>query len=160
MERAEANGSFLIKSTGAVEYIGSGGGNNQIVTYNPDNESFEDTDLENLFNGACVSQFEPSPPTERPNEDDLEIGDFWTNSNTKILSIWSAEEGPWVFVNAVNGNPIGCIIESISQTPPSGYLACDGTPCPTQYVVLNDMLIQNTGSRNLPNRGVGFYIKF
>ncbi len=163
MAKAEANGSFLIKSTGAVEYIGSGGGDNQIVTFNPENSSFEDTDLEELFGGACVSQYVPDPPSERPNGSDLEIGDFWTNSNTQILSIWSDDE-QWVYVKAINGTPVGTIIQSIITgflaPPPIGYLACDGTPCPPQFTELSALLLTYNGDTDLPSLGSGFFIKF
>jgi len=163
MARAEANGSFLVKSTGAIEYIGSGGGDNQIVTYNPENESFEDTDLENLFGGACVSQYVPDPPKKRPNDADLEIGDFWTNSETQILSIWSDEER-WVYVNTINGTPTGTIITTVitgfPANPPVGYLPCDGSPCPPQFSALSDLLLANSGSTNLPTGGAGVFIKF
>ena len=163
MARAESNGSFLVKSTGAIEYIGSGGGDNQIVTYNPDNESFEDTNLEDLFGGACVSQYLPDAPSKRPNDADLEIGDFWTNSNTKILSIWSDEER-WVYVQTINGTPVGTIIQSIIDgflaPPPVGYLACDGTPCPPQFEALSDLLLTYSGNTDLPSLPPGNFIKF
>lgn len=163
MARADSNGSFLVKSTGVIDYIGSGGGDNQIVTYNPDNKSFENTDLENLFGGACVSQYVPSAPKKRPNGADLEIGDFWTNSETKLLSVWSDEE-KWVFIKAINGTPVGTIIQSIRtgffSLPPLGYLACDGSPCPPEYEELQDLLVANTGSTNLPDIVTpGFFIK-
>ena len=163
MSRAESNGSFLVREGGAVQYIGSGGGDNQIVTYNPDTESFEDTDLEDLFGGACVSQYVPDAPSERPNGADLEIGDFWTDSNTKILHIWSDDER-WVYVKTINGNPVGTtittVITGLLAPPPLGYLACDGTPCPPQFEELSALLLFNTGSIDLPSLAPGFFIKF
>ena len=163
MTRAESNGSFLVKSTGVVDYIGSGGGDNQIVTYNPENESFENTDLENLFGGACVSQYVPDAPEKRPNGADLEIGDFWTNSETRIISIWSDEE-EWVYVETINGTPVGTIIQSIIDgplaPPPVGYLPCDGTPCPPQFEALSDLLLTYSGNTDLPSLPPGNFIKF
>ena len=163
MARAESNGSFLVKSTGVVDYIGTGGGDNQIVTYNPENESFENTDLENLFGGACVSQYVPDAPKKRPNGADLEIGDFWTNSETRIISIWSDEE-EWVYVETINGTPVGTLIQSIIDgflaPPPVGYLACDGTPCPPQFEELSDLLLTYSGNTDLPSLPPGNFIKF
>lgn len=163
MARAESNGSFLVREGGAVQYIGSGGGDNQIVTFNPETESFEDTNLEDLFGGACVSQYLPDAPSKRPNDADLEIGDFWTNSETQILSIWS-DELRWVYVKTINGTPVGTIIQSIIvgflAPPPIGYLACDGTRCPPQFDELSDLLIQYNGDDNLPALAPGNFIKF
>ena len=162
MARAESNGSFRIKSTGAVEYIGSGGGDNQIVTYNPDTESFEDTDLDELFGGACVSQYVDSAPSERPNGADLEIGDFWTDKNTRILHIWDGDS--WDRVLTINGNPVGTIITTVDSRPfapvPAGYLACTGLPCPPEYNALSSLLLEATGSTDLPNLPGGNWIKY
>lgn len=164
MGRADANGSFLVKSTGAVEYMGTGGGDNQLVTFNPENNSFENTNLEDLFGGACVSQYTQQPPTTRPKpqEAELEIGDFWTRKSDRILHIWDGTS--WVQVYTANGNPIGTIITTVNTVqftpPPPGYLACDGTPCPPEYEELRAILFAATGSFVLPNRGFGVYIKF
>ena len=159
MARAEANGSFLITEGGAVSYIGSGGGENQIVTFNPDNSSFEDTNLENLFGRSSLSQYTPTPPTSRPDDFDLEIGDLWTSSITKLLYIWTDDE-VWIHVKTINGNPVGTIIENINFATPSGYLPCNGEPCPPQFNELSELLFTNTGSTNLPLKGLGFFIKF
>lgn len=162
MARAESNGSFRVKSSGAVQYIGTGGGDNQIVTYNPDNEAFENTDLEELFGGACVSQYVPDPPKNRPNGADLEIGDFWTDSDTDIIRIYDGDD--WVFVKTINGVATGTIINHVITTPlavpPGGYLRCDGTPCPPQYSELAQLLLDNTGSTDLPSLPAGSFIKF
>ena len=161
MTRADANGSFRILSSGAIQYTGTGGGDNQIVTYNPDNESFEDTNLEELFGGACVSQYLPSAPSKRPNGGDLEVGDFWTATGNKFIHIWDGDE--WIQVKTVNGNPVGTIIQTIADsltaTAPEGYLLCDGTLCPEEFTQLRAMLLANTGDFFLPSLPGGNYIK-
>lgn len=163
MDRVPSNGSFLIKGNGAVSFVGSGFGDaNQIVTFNPDFDSLESTDLGELFGGACVSQYVPDAPSERPRGGELEIGDLWTNSNTDIMSIYDGER--WVFVKTINGVAVGTIITHINSgplaTPPAGYLRCDGTVCPPQYDELADLLFANNGNTNLPSLPDGQFIKF
>ncbi len=161
MSRAEANGSFVI-AKGGVQYIGNGpDDDNQIVTYNFDDGGLESTGLDKLFGGACVSQYQSGAPSSRPRGGDLEIGDFWTDSDSKLLHIWDGDE--WVRVKAINGNPVGTTIQTIDTlalTPPPGYLLCDGTPCPPQFTELAAMLLANTGDTLLPNLAAGTFIKF
>ena len=125
MARADSNGSFYV-SRGGFKYTGNrGADDNQIVTYDPDLEAVTATDLGNLFGGACVSQYEPSAPTTRPRGGELEIGDFWTDTGSKLLHIWDGDE--WVLVKTINGNPVGTIIQSfntVALTAPPGYLFC------------------------------------
>ena len=162
MTRIESNGSFLIQPSGLIEFVGNGGGENQVVTFNKEYSSFESTDLEDLFGGACVSQYASEPPSKRPSGDDLEIGDLWTNKDSKFLSIWDGEK--WVLVKTINGNPVGTIIQNVqtspSAPPPVGYLACDGTPCPPEYEDLASLLFDINGDTDLPNLALGFFIKY
>jgi len=162
MDKVDSNGSFRVKGTGAVEFTGVASGDpNQIVTFNPEYSSLESTDLGELFGGACVSQYVPDPPDGRPRGGELEIGDLWTDSDTDIMHIYDGER--WVFVKTVNGVATGTIITHIITTPlqaPSGYLICDGTPCPTQYDELSDLLLAQTGSTDLPSLPAGNFIKF
>lgn len=163
MDRVPSNGSFLVKSTGAVDFTGSGFGDpNQIVTFNPDFGSLESTDLGELFGGACVSQYTPDPPSERPRGGDLEIGDFWTDSNTKYLSVWDGDK--WVRIKCPEAVQVGTIINHINDgplaPPPSGYLRCDGGICPPQFSALASLLFTNNGNTNLPSLPDGFFVKF
>jgi len=148
MARAKSNGSFLIKPTGEVQFIGGAGGDNQIVTYNPDFKSLENTNLEDLFGGSCVSQYLPDPPSKRPRGADLEVGDFWTNSEDKLIHIWDGEK--WVPVNSNNGNPVGTVVVTIKPTVSLGYLRCDGTLCPEEYEELRTLLFDTNGDFLLP----------
>lgn len=157
MARVESNGSFLVKQTGEIDYIGTGGGENQVVTFNSDNSSFESTNLEDLFGGACVSQYTKDAPGKRPKGAELEVGDFWTRQSDKRLHIWDGEF--WVAVTVINGNPVGTIIQKLGLGVPSGYLACDGTPCPPQYTELIAILLDTTGEIDLPTIAGG-YIKY
>lgn len=167
MTRADANGSFLI-SGGKVNFIGqSGGDDNQIVTFNGDNSSFESTNLDDLVGNACVSQYTDNPPSTRPSTNvkdrpPLEIGDLWTDRDNKLHYIWDGDE--WIFVKTINGNPIGTIIETVITDllapPPLGYLRCDGLVCPPEFEELRAILFANQGDFLLPNRAPGFFIKF
>lgn len=164
-EKVDSNGSFLVKSTGAIEYQGlTSGDNNQIATYDADNGALTSVNLEDLIDQFrfffSVSQYESSEPSTRPKpeKDKLEIGDLWTDKDTKFIYIWDG--GSWVQIKNPSGVPVGTIISNLSLTPPSGYLACDGSVCPPQYTELRALL--PTG--NLPSLSPGSqtfpYIKF
>lgn len=162
-DKVDSNGSFRVKGNGAVEFTGvSSGDPNQIVTFNPEFDSLESTDLGELFGGACVSQYVPDPPNERPKGDELQIGDLWTDSDTDIMHIYDGDR--WVFVKTINGVATGTIITHIItaplEAPPGGYLRCDGSPCPPQYTELANLLLDQTGSTDLPSLPAGNFIKF
>ena len=136
-KKADANGSFLVKTAGSIDYIGSKGEDvNQVVTFNSENSEFQSTDASKLFEEIyCVSQYEDSPPDSRPNGDDLFIGDLWTSSVDKNFYIW--DDSSWVPAS----NPTGTVIQSVSPTPPAGYLLCNGLECPPQFALLRSYLI-------------------
>lgn len=161
-DRIESNGSFYV-SKGTFQYTGLPPSDlDQVVTFDYDRKEVTSTDLTKLFGGACVSQYTEDAPSKRPRGRDLEIGDFWTQKGSRILHIWDGDS--WVRVHTINGNPVGTIIQNINTSilaaPPGGYLACDGTPCPTQYTELRALLLANTGDIILPNLASGFFIKY
>ena len=168
MTRADANGSFLVNSTGKVNFIGQqGSDDNQIVTFNSENKSFESTNLDDLVGNACVSQYTDNAPSTRPftnvkDNPPLEIGDLWTDRDNKLHYVWDGDE--WILIKAINGNPIGTIIDTVITDPlalpPAGYLRCDGTICPPEFEELRAILLANQGNFLLPNRASNFFIKF
>ncbi len=164
-EKVDSNGSFLVKSTGAIQYQGiESGDNNQIATYDDEFGALTAVNLEDLIDQFkfffCVSQYASSEPNKRPEPDDdeLERGDLWTDTDTKFMYIW--DESDWIQIKSPGANPVGTIISNLSITPPAGYLACDGTPCPPQYTALLALL----PSGNLPSINPGSqtfaYVKF
>lgn len=169
MDRVASNGSFYV-SDGGFKYSGTRSGDpNQIVTFDIDAGQVNSTDLDELFdNDFCVSQYTFEAPATRPIRKgqkkgaDLEVGDFWTDRATGVLSIWDSDS--WVYIKPINGNPVGTIINTVITNtpvvPPTGYLACDGTPCPPQYTELSDLLLANSGSILLPAGVPGQFIKF
>lgn len=168
MTRADANGSFLVNSTGKVNFIGQqGSDDNQVVTFNSENKSFESTNLDDLVGNACVSQYTDNAPSTRPftnvkDNPPLEIGDLWTDRDNKLHYVWDGDE--WILIKAINGNPIGTIIDTVITDPlalpPAGYLRCDGTICPPEFEELRAILLANQGNFLLPNRASNFFIKF
>ena len=166
MPRADANGSFYV-TKGGFEYTGiDGADENQIVTYDSELNAITATNLDDLVGGACVSQYTDDAPTTRPStkvkdKPPLEIGDFWTQKGSRLLHIWDGEN--WDRVLTINGNPVGTTILTVITAPlappPAGYLACDGTPCPPEFNALTQVLLENTGSTDLPNLGPGYFIK-
>lgn len=156
-DRIESNGSFYV-SKGTFQYTGLPPTDiDQVVTFDYDKKEVTSTDLSKLQGIACVSQYESSPPTKRPRNRDLEIGDLWTDKETKFLHIWDGNG--WVLVETINGNPVGTIIQKLGLGVPAGYLACDGTPCPPQYTELIAILLDVTGETDLPSIAGG-YIKY
>lgn len=164
-EKVDYNGSFLVKSTGAIDYQGSSSGdNNQIATYDPEFGALASTDLQSLIEQFeyffCVSQYENSEPDDRPDGDDLERGDLWTDEGSKFMYVWSGSD--WIQLKAPGTNPVGTIIQNMQPptSPPSGYLYCDGSNCPPQYGELFALLDDG----ELPNLQTGAapysYIKF
>ena len=102
-------------------------------------------------------------PKERPRGGDLQRGDLWTNENTMLLSIWDDQDEKWKYVKTVNGVLTGTIVFSVYTgpfaVPPSGYLACDGTECPSQFTALRSLLQEQTGDTILPLLPAGNIIK-
>ena len=137
-DKVDSNGSFLVKTGGVINYIGTKSDDeNQVVTFNNESNELESTDASLLFDDIyCVSQYEDSAPGERPNGDELLEGDLWTSSIDKNFYVWSEDE---VWIPA--STPTGTIIQSVAPAPPTGYLLCDGSTCPPQYEVLRSMLI-------------------
>ncbi len=99
-EQVETNGSFLIKSTGAVD-LTSGLSDfedlNQIVTYSvgPDGGTMNSTNLGEIFDQfdfiSDVSQVQAAPPPElRSNGEPLELGDLWYDLTTKAQYTYHA----------------------------------------------------------------------
>lgn len=164
-KKASSDGSFLMVN-GNPKFIGNQLSNdpNTVVTFDSETSSMQAVPAGKLFKDLeyAVSMITNQPPEERPNGDDLEIGDFWTNKRTSILYVWDGDE--WLPIAAINGNPVGTIITNINTDPlappPSGYLKCDGTPCPPEYEDLRQLLLASTGSFVLPTRAPGVFIKF
>lgn len=155
-DRIESNGSFYV-SKGTFQYTGLPPTDiDQVVTFDYEKKEVTSTDLSKLQGIACVSQYESSPPSKRPRNRDLEVGDLWTDKETKLLHIWDGLG--WVLVETINGNPVGTIIQNIGAAAP-GYLVCDGTPCPPQYTDLINLLLATTGGTLLPNI-TGSFIKY
>lgn len=199
-DRIESNGSFYV-SKGTFQYTGLPPGDiDQVVTFDYETKEVTSTDLSKLLRNNCVSQYESSPPSSRPRGGELQVGDFWTDKESKLLHIWDGDqwvlvkatariitsEGPptslepvegdtyfdestlrtyiyysgsWVVTSPFNTSPVGTIIQNVSITPPLGYLACDGTPCPPQYTELVNLLITSNGNSLLPDIP-GAFIKF
>jgi len=155
-DRIESNGSFYVVK-GGFRYTGLPPADiDQVVTFDYEKNEVTSTDLSKLQGNACVSQYTSSAPSKRPRGAELQIGDFWTDKESKILRIWDGEG--WVAVKAINGTPVGTIIQNISVLPPSGYLDCNGLPCPPQYTELTNLLLATTGDILLPNIA-GSFIK-
>lgn len=72
-KKVDANGSFLVKTGGAVNFIGSNSDDeNQVVTFNNKTSELESTDASLLFDEIyCVSQYTDQAPDKRTNGDDL-----------------------------------------------------------------------------------------
>lgn len=138
-KKVDANGSFLVKTGGAVNFIGTKSDDeNQVVTFNGETSELESTDASLLFDDIyCVSQYEDSAPDRRPNGDRLLQGDLWTSSIDKNFYVWTEDGEVWIPAST----PTGTVIQSVSSTPPSGYLLCDGSECPPQYTTLRSMLV-------------------
>jgi len=163
MPKVPANGSVYVKN-GGFEYTGVKGEDpNQVMTYDEETKAVGPTDLDALMGGACVSILQEDEPKERPRGGDLQRGDFWTNEKTMILSIWDDEDEDWKYVNAINGIFTGAILFSIytspTAIPPEGYLKCDGSPCPSEFGALRDLLQEQTGTTDLPALPEGNLIK-
>lgn len=161
-DRIESNGSFYV-SKGTFNYVGQKPADiDQVVTFDYDSGEVTSTDLSKLRGDACVSQYESDPPSTRPRGAELQIGDLWTDKESKFIYIWDGKQ--WVFVKTINGNPVGTIIQNIQTdplaAPPAGYLLCDGTQCPPEYEELLALLFEVNGNTLLPNLGGGFFIKY
>lgn len=161
-DRIESNGSFYV-SKGTFKYTGLPPSDiDQVVTFDYDKKEVTSTDLSKLRGDTSVSQYESDPPSKRPRKAELQIGDLWTDKESKLLYIWDGDS--WILVNASNGNPVGTIIQTIRiaplSAPPAGYLNCDGTLCPPQFVELSALLLANTGDTFLPALAAGFVIKY
>jgi hypothetical protein len=159
-KKVDANGSFLVKTGGAINFIGAKSDDaNQIVTFNEETSELQSTDASLLFDEIyCVSQYEDSAPDKRPNGDELLQGDLWTSSIDKNFYVWSEEEELWIPAST----PTGTVIQSVSPTPPSGYLLCNGLECPPQFALLRSLLAPDFLLPNIPVTvgPIYSYIKF
>ncbi len=164
-EQVDSNGSFLVKSTGAIQYQGlASGDNNQIATFDAANGALTSSNLEDLINQFkfffCVSQYESSEPDKRPEPEntELEKGDLWTDTNTKFIYIWDGSD--WIQINTPGNTPVGTVISNVSLVAPAGYLPCDGSAIPSEYSALLALIPSgNTPSVN-PGSGLFAYIKY
>ena len=164
-EKVDSNGSFLVKSTGAIQYQGlESGDNNQIATYDADNGALTSSNLEDLIGQFefffAVSQYTGSEPSTRPEPEstELEIGDLWTDTATKFMYIWDGSA--WVLLRSPDSNPVGTVISNVSLVAPAGYLPCDGTPIPSQYTQLLALIPGGSTPSVNPGAGLFAYIKF
>ena len=161
----QPNGSLRVKSTGAIDFQGAGlgGDNNQVATYNEaygiGSTNLGDL-LEQFITDYSVCQVSDKEPKERPEGDNLEPGDLWVKDGDRTLFFYTGNE--WLPIRT--DSPVGTIITTIITdpvaSPPSGYLKCDGTECPAQYEDLRELLFENNGDFELPNRPNGDFIKF
>ena len=137
-KKVDANGSFLVKTGGAINFIGKKSDDeNQVVTFSAETSELQSTDASLLFDDIyCVSQNEDSSPDTRPNGDDLLVGDLLTSSINKNFYVRSDDEA-WIPAST----PTGTIIQSIAPSPPAGYLLCNGTECPPEYTLLRSYLL-------------------
>lgn len=164
-EKVDSNGSFLVKSTGAIQYQGlTSGDNNQIATYDADNGALTSSNLEDLIDQFefffCVSQYESSEPDTRPEPEkgELERGDLWTDTATNFIYIWDGSD--WIAIRSPDGNPVGTVISNLSLVAPAGYLACDGADIPAQYTQLIALSSNGKTPSINPGSGLFAYIKF
>ena len=161
----QPNGSLRVKSTGAIDFQGPGLGsdNNQVATYNEaygiGSTNLGDL-LEQFITDYSVCQVSDGAPNERPEGDDLEAGDLWVKSGDRSLSYYDGSDWYPIRTDSPVGTIITTIITAPLASPPGGYLRCDGTECPLDYDDLRNLLFENNGDYDLPNRPAGDFIKF
>ena len=164
-EQVDSNGSFLVKSTGAIQYQGiTSGDNNQIAAYDGNNGALVSVNLEDLIEQFkfffCVSQYESSEPDTRPEPEkgELERGDLWTDTATNFIYIWDGSD--WIQINTPGNTPVGTVISNVSLVAPAGYLPCDGSPIPPEYTALLALIPGATTPSVNPGSGLFAYIKY
>jgi len=164
-EGLRGNGSFYTESTGRVRYSGiQSEDKNQVVAFDPRNGGqYMAVDLSEMLMQQnyefAESIVDSKEPKYRKSEEELRSGDLWWDKSDDYAG-YVHDEGEFKALPR-SENPPGTIIRSIYPTPPSGYLTCDGSDCPSSASIYAFLQAENNGKLpSLPQSSNNYnYIK-